>query len=115
MTSPIGCHALVFTGEFDTAGIEQSAKRAARAGFDLIEYPLMDPFSFDAAAARRAVEGEGMFAPGTVLLSAGGSAFFDLVADTFAKAGLKSPTQVVTRSGCYLAHDSLSYTSISRR
>ena len=60
MTSPIGCHALVFTGEFDTAGIEQSAKRAARAGFDLIEYPLMDPFSFDAAAARRAVEGEGL-------------------------------------------------------
>ena len=60
MTSPIGCHALVFTGEFDTAGIEQSAKRAAQAGFDLIEYPLMDPFSFDAAAARRAVEGEGL-------------------------------------------------------
>jgi D-psicose/D-tagatose/L-ribulose 3-epimerase len=50
----------VFTGEFDTAGIEQSAKRAAQAGFDLIEYPLMDPFSFDAAAARRAVEGEGL-------------------------------------------------------
>jgi len=50
----------VFTGEFDTAGIEQSAKRAAQAGVDLIEYPLMDPFSFDAAAARRAVEGEGL-------------------------------------------------------
>ena len=53
MTSPIGVHALVFTGDFDTAGIEQSAQRAAKAGFDLIEYPLMDPFTFDAAAARR--------------------------------------------------------------
>ena len=60
MTSPIGVHALVFTGDFDTAGIEQSAQRAAKAGFDLIEYPLMDPFTFDAAAARRAVEGEGL-------------------------------------------------------
>jgi D-serine dehydratase len=39
-----------------------------------------------------------------------GSAYFDLVAEVFAKAGLKSPAQVVTRSGCYLAHDSQHYT-----
>lgn len=61
-------------------------------------------------AIARAVEKEGLFAPGPVLLSAGGSAFFDLVTEVFTKAGLKSPTQIVTRSGCYLAHDSLSYT-----
>jgi D-serine dehydratase len=58
----------------------------------------------------RAVEAEGLFAEGPVLLSAGGSAYFDLVADAFAGAGLNSPTQVITRSGCYLAHDSQLYT-----
>lgn len=57
----------------------------------------------------RAAEKEGLFAPGTVLLTAGGSAFYDLVAERFAKAGLNSKTQVVTRSGCYLSHDSQAY------
>ncbi len=57
----------------------------------------------------RAAEKEGLFAPGIVLLTAGGSAFYDLVAERFAKAGLKSKTQVVTRSGCYLSHDSQAY------
>jgi D-serine dehydratase len=57
----------------------------------------------------RAAEKEGLFAEGKVILSAGGSAFFDLVAERFAAAGLKRPVQVLTRSGCYLAHDSQSY------
>jgi D-serine dehydratase len=74
------------------------------------EAPKVRSFLEFLVGMARAVEAGGLFAPGTVLLSAGGSAFFDLVADTFAKAGLKSQTQVVTRSGCYLAHDSLSYT-----
>lgn len=60
MTSPIGCHALVFTGDFDAAGIENSVRRARAAGFDLIEFPLMDPFSFDSATARRALAAEGL-------------------------------------------------------
>ncbi|MCC7046866.1 MAG: amino acid deaminase [Alphaproteobacteria bacterium] len=63
-------------------------------------------------AIARAVEGEGLFAQGPVLLTAGGSAYFDLVAETFAGAGLKSATQVITRSGCYLAHDSQHYTGL---
>jgi D-serine dehydratase len=57
----------------------------------------------------RAAEKEGLFAEGKVILSAGGSAFFDLVAERFAAAGLKRPVQVLTRSGCYLTHDSQSY------
>jgi len=57
----------------------------------------------------RAAEKEGLFAEGKVILSAGGSAFFDLVAERFAEAGLKRPVQVLTRSGCYLTHDSQSY------
>lgn len=61
-------------------------------------------------AIARAVEGENLFADGPVLLTAGGSAYFDLVAEIFADARLQHPTQVITRSGCYLSHDSQAYT-----
>jgi D-serine dehydratase len=58
----------------------------------------------------RAVEAEDLFAPqGPVLLSAGGSAFYDLVASRFAAAGLRRDTRILTRSGCYLTHDSGMY------
>ena len=60
MPSLIGCHALVFTGEFDARGITSSVQRARAAGFDLIEFPLMEPDSFDSATARRAAEAEGL-------------------------------------------------------
>jgi D-psicose/D-tagatose/L-ribulose 3-epimerase len=60
MPSLIGCHALVFTGEFDARGIANSVQRARAAGFDLIEFPLMEPDSFDSATARRAAEAEGL-------------------------------------------------------
>lgn len=60
VTSLIGCHALVFTGEFDSPGIESSVKRARHAGFDLIEFPLMEPATFDSATARRTLEAEGL-------------------------------------------------------
>lgn len=43
----IGTHALVFTGTFDRAGISSAVQRTARAGFDLIEFPLMDVAGFD--------------------------------------------------------------------
>lgn len=51
----IGCHGLVWTGTFDESGIRTAAQRTKEAGFDLIEYPLMNPFSFDAAAATTAL------------------------------------------------------------
>jgi D-psicose/D-tagatose/L-ribulose 3-epimerase len=56
----IGCHALVFTGEFDTRGIASSVQRARAAGFDLIEFPLMEPDTFDSATARRSADAEGL-------------------------------------------------------
>jgi D-serine dehydratase len=61
-------------------------------------------------AIARACEAEDLFAPGKVFLSAGGSAFYDLVTATFNTAGLKREVQVLTRSGCYLTHDSVMYT-----
>ena len=48
-----GAHALVFTGTFDKAGITESVERAAAAGFDLIEFPLMDLATFDGDHAAR--------------------------------------------------------------
>ena len=60
--SPIGCHALVWTGEFDADGIVSSVERTRAAGFDLVEFPLMDPDTFDAAAARSALADAGMTA-----------------------------------------------------
>ena len=60
MSSLIGCHALVFTGEFDTRGIASSVQRARAAGFDLIEFPLMEPDTFDSETARRSAEEEGL-------------------------------------------------------
>lgn len=47
-----------------------------------------------------------LFAPGTVILSAGGSAFYDLAVERLKRASLGRETMVLTRSGCYLSHDS---------
>jgi D-serine dehydratase len=52
---------------------------------------------------------EDLFAPGRLILSAGGSAFYDMVAKRFAAAGIDREVMVLTRSGCYLAHDSVLY------
>ena len=38
----IGCHGLVWTGHFDADGIRLSVEQTKAAGFDLIEFPLMD-------------------------------------------------------------------------
>lgn len=53
-----------------------------------------------------ACDGEDCFAPGQVLLTAGGSSFYDLVAARFGHAGIRRDFMVLTRSGCYLTHDS---------
>lgn len=49
----IGAHGLVFSGTFDEAGLRRSIEGVARAGFDLIEIPLMDIDGFDATLAKR--------------------------------------------------------------
>jgi D-serine dehydratase len=52
---------------------------------------------------------EELFAPGALILSAGGSAFYDMVVARFREAGLDREFLVLTRSGCYLTHDSVMY------
>lgn len=63
----------------------------------------------------RAAEAEGLFEPGEVILSAGGSAYFDRVAAILGSAALKAPTRVLLRSGCYLTHDAGHYQRLVAR
>jgi len=58
----------------------------------------------------RACAADDLFAPGPVILSAGGSKYFDEVMKTFRAADLGREVRVVLRSGCYLTHDSGIYT-----
>jgi D-serine dehydratase len=54
----------------------------------------------------RSSDDEGLFTGGEILLSAGGSAYFDLVARGLsAVSGLTRPVRAVLRSGCYLTSD----------
>lgn len=52
----IGCHGLVFSGKFDREGVDLSARMAAEAGYNLLELPLLDPFSFDVDEAKKSLK-----------------------------------------------------------
>lgn len=58
---------------------------------------------------------EGWFAPGPVIVSAGGSAFFDMAAAVLGAVPAGQPLQVVLRAGCTLTHDSLHYARMQDR
>ena len=103
-----------------------AAPQLALAGVEGFEglIPGVDAAAQDAAVlafldflgeiAERA-DGEALFAEGEILLTVGGSAFYDLVARRFAAASLSRPVRVVTRSGCYLTHDSGMYQAFFER
>jgi D-serine dehydratase len=50
-----------------------------------------------------------------LLLSAGGSAYFDMVAKAFQQLDFFLPKRIVLRSGCYLTHDSQMYRRFHER
>ncbi len=56
-----------------------------------------------------ALDGRGLFGPGEVLVSAGGSAFYDLVIAELLALRLSRPHRMVLRSGCYLTQDHGAY------
>ena len=58
---------------------------------------------------------EQWFAPGDVILTAGGSAFFDLVTQVLDATRGRSNVRIVLRSGCYLTHDVLGYERMHER
>ncbi|ROZ69636.1 amino acid deaminase [Ramlibacter sp. WS9] len=59
--------------------------------------------------AAKACDAEGLFAGDEVLITAGGSAVFDLVIPLLRMQGLSKPVRGVLRSGCYITHDHGNY------
>lgn len=57
----------------------------------------------------RQCDAQGLFADGEILLTAGGSAVFDLVVPLLRTQGLSRPVLGVLRSGCYITHDHGNY------
>lgn len=68
-TVQIGAHALVFTGTFDEAGLTLAVESTKKAGFDLIEIPLMNPATFDRHLAARLLREHDLVATASLGLS----------------------------------------------
>jgi len=68
-----------------------------------------------ALAQWQAIRAAGGFAQLPAILSGAGSAWFDLVAETFAVVAKDSDAQVVLRPGCYLTHDVGAYQQAAKR
>jgi D-serine dehydratase len=60
-------------------------------------------------AVAQACDAKNLFTQDNILLTAGGSAVFDLVVPLLATRGLSRPVQGVLRSGCYITHDHGNY------
>ena len=50
-------------------------------------------------------DSRGLFAPGPILLSGGGSGLFDVAAKILSNGAFSKSIKVVVRSGCYIVHD----------
>ncbi|HDR9508033.1 amino acid deaminase [Burkholderia cepacia] len=105
------------------AGVRDAAQREAvlaalarypdtlkLAGIELYEGVLKEEgeiraFLQDAVALTRELAGAGRFARTPAILSGAGSAWYDVVAEEFAKASDAGFAEVVLRPGCYLTHD----------
>jgi len=61
-----------------------------------------------------AIDAEGLWGDGQVLITAGGSAIFDLVIPLLTGYPLSRPVQGVLRSGCYVTHDHGRYAGFLR-
>jgi len=71
--------------------------------------PLVAAWMQTLATLARACDAHGLFEGDEVVVSAGGSAVFDLVTDALAGVALSRPARVVLRSGCYITHDHGTY------
>jgi D-serine dehydratase len=77
--------------------------------------PRVEAFLNFLVEIARACAREDLFAPGPVILSAGGSRYFDQVSRIFGAAELGRPTEVVLRSGCYFSLDARGYAEAAAR
>lgn len=105
----------------DVARAIAAAPGLALAGVEAFEGLLAETAQVDAflgmlVATARACAAEGLFGAEEILLTAGGTAFFDRIGPRLAEAGdLGRPVRRVLRSGCYLTHDSMGYEQAYRR
>jgi D-serine dehydratase len=107
--------------DVDTAVLVAEAVRAADAYLALAGVEGFEGLIRDRAASRsevdvreflrflmdiaEALDARDLFDANEVLLSAGGSAFYDLVIEQLKGVRLRRPTRIVLRSGCYLTQD----------
>ena len=70
---------------------------------------LVDAFLVEMTTLAARCSREQLFAGETVLLSAGGSSFYDLVVAKLKTANLGRPSVILLRAGCYITHDSVMY------
>ena len=73
-------------------------------GDDAADTALVDPLLARVHALAAQAESEGLFEGNEVLVTAGGSAVFDLVARALRPA-LRRPARALLRAGCYVTHD----------
>jgi D-serine dehydratase len=91
------------------------------AGFECFEGMLPTAETADgliddvAAMALLALEQKLYTAEAPIVISAGGSAFFDRVVERFNRVSFPHPVLRVLRSGCYLTHDSIAYAAAFQR
>ncbi len=88
-------------------------------GEDARDAALVDALVRDTHALARACEAEGLFETDELILTAGGSALFDLIAPALrgpaGDAALQRPVLGLLRSGCYLSHDDGHYQRLVRQ
>jgi len=86
------------------AGVE-GFEGLARSGDDAHTEAAVRDFLAFLARIAVTLDGRGLFDGDRVLLTAGGSSFYDLVIEALPAVRLSRPSQVVIRSGCYLTQD----------
>lgn len=84
------------------AGVEvfEGVFQGQPGGADKVEAMLDDVVALAGMA-----DAEGLFAEEEIILTGGGSAFFDRCARRLVLPGLSRPVRTVIRSGCYISHD----------
>ncbi|WP_246688604.1 MULTISPECIES: amino acid deaminase [unclassified Mesorhizobium] len=95
-------------GALALAGIE-GFEGLMRASTNAETLSLVEAFLSKVVELAEVCAAEDLFDSATVLLSAGGSSFFDIVAKRLARAATGRPSMVLLRSGCYLTHDASLY------
>jgi D-serine dehydratase len=65
----------------------------------------VESFMNQVSDVARRCDDEHLFSGETIVLTAGGSAYFDQVVKALGAIRLSRPTKVVLRSGCYITHD----------